>query len=135
MITTDDVRQITLFATVSTEQAEHIATLAADVRLRAQDWIAREGEAAAFFGLLSGQFAITKLVRGHQRRLALRDAGSYFGEVPVLLEAPFMASGQALEPVRLLRLTAADFLAVIAELPDVQAQLSASFMERVAGIE
>ncbi len=135
MITTDDVRQIVLFAGVTDEQAERIATLAADVRLREQDWIAREGETGAFFGLLSGQFAITKLVRGHQRLLDIRDAGSYFGEVPVLLDAPFMASGQALTPVRLLRLTTADFLAVAAAIPELQDQLRTSFLDRVGSIE
>ncbi len=135
MITPDDVRRITLFAAVSDEQAAQIAALAADVRLRAEDWIAREGEAPAFFGLLSGRFAITKLIRGHQRQLTMREVGSYFGEVPVLLDAPFIASGQACEPVRLLRLTASDFLAVVAAMPLLRAELSAAFMERISSIE
>ncbi|MBD5635369.1 MAG: LysR family transcriptional regulator, partial [Candidatus Eremiobacteraeota bacterium] len=47
MITPDLVRRIPLFAEVGDERASFIAAAAADMRLRAGDWFANEGEAPA----------------------------------------------------------------------------------------
>lgn len=135
MIANDEVRQIPLFAQLDDSTIARIAGQAADVRLTTGEWVAREGEPGAFFALLSGRFAVVKLVGGKQRQLAIREAGGYIGEIPVLLGAPFFASAQALVPCRLLRLSAQDFRTIVSRLPVLQQELTAIIQQRLLGVQ
>ncbi|HEX8032836.1 MAG TPA: FAD-dependent oxidoreductase, partial [Ktedonobacterales bacterium] len=135
MITNDEVRQIPLFAHLDDSTIAQITAQAADVRLNTGEWVAREGEPGAFFALLSGRFAVVKLVGGKQRQLAIREPGEYIGEIPILLGAPFFASGQALVPCRLLRLGARDFRAIVSQLPALHQELTAVIQQRLLGVE
>ncbi len=135
MITEDEVRQITLFASLDDAHKQRIADHAADIRVRDGDWVAREGEAAAFYVLLSGRIEISKGIGGSQRSLALREAGEFFGEVPLLIGAPFVASFRAIEPSRLLRLGPSDFAALVSATPEIHQSLTAALLERVGNLE
>lgn len=135
MITHDEVRQIPLFAQVDERTIARIAAQAADVRLNANEWVAREGEPGAFFALLSGRFAVVKLVGGKQRQLAIREAGGYIGEIPVLLGAPFFASAHALAPSRLLRLGAQEFRTIVSQVPALRGELTETIQQRLLGVE
>ncbi len=135
MITPDEVRQIPLFEHLDETTIAQIAAQAADVHLNAGEWVAREGEPGAFFALLSGRFAVVKLVGGKLRQLAIRDAGGYIGEIPVLLGAPFFASAQALDPCRLLRLGAQDFRAIVSQVPALRHELTEVIQQRLLGVE
>ena len=75
------------------------------------------------------------MVAGRQQSLAFREAGGYFGEVPLLLGAPFLASFRAIEPSRLLRLAPADFNALLQAAPSVRAALADALVSRVGGVE
>lgn len=135
MITHDEVRQIPLFAHLDENTIARITAQAADVRLNAGEWIAREGEPGAFFALLSGRFAVVKLVGRKQRQLAIREAGGYIGEIPTLLGAPYFASAQALVPCRLLRLSAQDFRTIVSQLPVLQQELTEIIQQRILSVE
>jgi len=135
MITPEEVRRIPLFATVDEEHIRRVAARAADVRLSAGDWAAREGEPGAFFVLLDGCIEITKFVGGEHRVLAERGPNDFFGEVPLLLGAPFLASFRANEASRVLRLNAADFAVLVAAAPDVRRLVSEALLARVGGVE
>lgn len=135
MITPEEVRAVPLFATVDDEQIRRVAARAADVRLSAGDWAAREGEPGAFFVLLEGCIEITKLVGGRQQVLAERGPGDFFGEVPLLLGAPFFASFRANVSSRMLRLGNADFEVLIRKAPDVRQAVSEALLARVGGVE
>jgi thioredoxin reductase (NADPH) len=135
MITNDEVRQIPLFAHLDDSTVAQITAQAADVRLNTGEWVAREGEPGAFFALLSGRFAIVKLVGGRQRQLAIREAGEYFGEIPILLGAPFFAGGETLVPCRLLRLSAQAFRAIVSQLPALHQELIEIVQQRLLGVE
>lgn len=135
MITVDQIRHIPLFAGLDGDLLRRIAARAADLRLRAGDWAAREGESGAFFVLLEGSIEITKVVAGRQRQLAVRGPGDYFGEVPLLLGAPFMASFRALDPSRLMRLSHGDFSNLLITQPAVRDALTAALIARVGGVE
>ncbi len=135
MITEDQVRGVPLFAALDDEQVRRIAARAADIRLGEGDWAAREGEAGAFYALLEGRLEITKMVAGRQQSLAFREAGGYFGEVPLLLGAPFLASFRAVEPAHLLRLAPAVFNALLQAAASVRAALTEAFLSRVGGVE
>jgi thioredoxin reductase (NADPH) len=135
MITTDEVRQIPLFAQLDESTIAQITAQAADVRLNTGEWVAREGEPGAFFALLSGRFAVVKLVGGKQRQLAIREVGGYMGEIPVLLETPFFASAQTVAPSRLLRLSAKAFRTLVAQIPALREELTGIIQERILGVE
>ncbi len=135
MITEDEVRRVPLFASLNPYQVQRIVSRAADVRIGVGDWAAREGEPGAFFALLDGCVEITKTVAGRQQQLAVRAPGDYFGEVPLLLGAPFLASFRAVEPSHLLRLSAADFAFLLSSAPAVRDQLTETLFARVGGIE
>lgn len=135
MITCDDVRGVPFFADLDDQQCTRVASHAADIRLNQDEWVAREGEAGAFFVLLSGRVAIMKSVGGVQKTLITREPGEYFGELPLLLDTPFFASGLALEPSRLLRLSASDFLWLVTQVPSIRKMMSDTLFERVQGVE
>ncbi len=113
MITVDAIRPVPLFAGLDEDLLRRIAARAADVRLRAGDWAAREGEAGAFYILLAGRMEITKTFAGRQKRLALREPGDYFGEVPLLLGAPFLANYRAVVPSHLVRVERTDLAGLL----------------------
>ena len=135
MITEEQVRGVPLFASLDDEQVRRVAARAADILLGEGDWAAREGEAGAFYVLLEGRLEITKTVSGRQEQLTIREAGDYFGEVPLLLGAPFLASFRAIEPSRVLRLTPADFNTMLQATPAVRDRLVQSLLSRVGGME
>jgi thioredoxin reductase (NADPH) len=135
MISEDMVRAFPLFAALPTEHIRRIATRAADIRLREGDWAAREGEAGAFYALLEGRLEISKMVAGAQQRLTIREAGEYFGEVPLLLGTPFIASFRALAPCRLLRISAGDFNVLLQASTAIRDEMAAALLARVSGIE
>jgi thioredoxin reductase (NADPH) len=135
MITEDEVRQIPLFAHLDERTIAQISAQAADVRLNTGEWVAREGEPGAFFALLSGRYAVVKLVGGKQRQLVIREAGEYIGEIPVLLGGPFFASAQTLEPSRLLRLSAQAFRALVSQHVTLRQELTRVIQERILYVE
>lgn len=135
MITEEEVRRVPLFAALHSEYVQRIAARAADIHVGAGDWVAREGEAGAFYALLEGRIEITKAVYGRQQSLAIREPGDYFGEVPLLLGAPFLASFRAIEPSHLLRLSPLDFAALVSSVPAVRELLTETLLARVGGVE
>ncbi len=135
MITEDQVRSIPLFASLAPEQVRRIAVRAADVRLGKGDWAAREGEAGAFFAILEGRIEIAKEIAGRQQQLAIRESGEFFGEVPILLGAPFMASFRAVVPTHLLRLAPHDLHALLQGASMMRDAITEALLSRVSGVE
>ena len=81
MITGELLTQIPLFAGLPQSERESLASRAADVRLRAGEWLLIEGQAPAFFALLEGEFAVFKSLTGRDTRIHTHKPGAYFGEV------------------------------------------------------
>ena len=73
MIEFAELRGLPVFEGVSDAALNRAAAHAADVRVDAGQWLVREGEAAAFYVLLSGTFDLLKSYPDGMRRLALRD--------------------------------------------------------------
>ncbi len=109
MITVEELHSIPLFSALPDQEATALAARLADVRLRAGDWLLHEGEQPAFFMMVDGKLEVRKRVHGEERRINVYLAGSYFGELPLLLGAPALASLRAMEPSRVARLDPEDF--------------------------
>jgi CRP-like cAMP-binding protein len=95
VITAELLRPFPLFDGVPMHELHAIADRAADIDLRAGDWLISEGEEAAFFGLLTGRLEVLKDLGGEPQRIKVYHANETFGEIPLLLDAPSVASLRA----------------------------------------
>jgi thioredoxin reductase (NADPH) len=135
VITPEEVARIPLFSELDDRLRARIAASAADVRLRADEWFAHEGETPSFFALISGRFEVLKRYGNAMRSLAVREPGDYLGEIPIVLGTTFFASARTLEVSRLLRIDAADFRRLLRESPKVRGEVLETIMSRVEGLE
>ena len=135
MITADLLRRTPLLAEVPDAELETLAGHGADIRLRAGDWLIREGEAAQFFILVEGKVEVVKEFDGVARVLSAYAPGEYFGEVPLLLGAPAVASVRAVEPSRICAFEATDFRRLIAGCRHLNGELLKTMATRVGRIQ
>jgi len=135
MITPDLLKDVPLFAEVPQAELSTIAARAADIDLREGEWLIQEGEAAAFFILLSGRLAVSKSYGGIERVINEYDAGTFFGEVPLLLGSPAIASLRAIKASRVFRLDERDFRELIVACPELNAQLLRMMATRVGYLQ
>jgi thioredoxin reductase (NADPH) len=131
MITGNLLTQIPLFAGLPPNERESLASRAADVRLRAGEWLLMEGQEPAFFALLEGELAVFKSLTGRDTRIHTHKPGAYFGEVPLLLGAPSIASVQATSPSRVVRFDAGDFHELVSHCRVLNSQIMKTMAERV----
>jgi thioredoxin reductase (NADPH) len=135
MITADLLRAVPLFASLPQAELETLAGNGADIRLRAGDWLVREGELASFFVLLEGRMEVVKEFNGVARVLTSYAPGAYFGEVPLLLGAPAVASLRALEASRVCAFEAADFRRLIASCSHLNGEIMKTMATRVGHLQ
>ena len=135
MITSELVKQIPLFAPLPESERASLAARAADVRLRTDEWFLLEGQTPAFFALLEGKVEVFKSFAGHDRHVYDYAPGDYFGEVPLLLGSPSIASLRATEPSRVMRLDAADFHELITHCRVMNAEIMKTMARRVGMIQ
>lgn len=132
MITIDELRSVPLFAALPDAEAATLAARLADVRLRQGDWLLHEGEQPSFFMLIEGALEVRKTVHGQDRRLDVYRTGTYFGELPLLLGSPAIASLRALEPSRVAQLDQGDFTLLFSECETFASELTRTMTQRFA---
>jgi thioredoxin reductase (NADPH) len=135
MVTTDEVRAISIFSTIPGADLERLANSAADIQLASGEFAVHEGDERAFYAVISGKFEIVKLFDGIARTLGWRAPGTIFGEVPLALGTPFPAGYRAAESSRVLRLDARQYYAVAAATPDFALKMGALARERIGGLQ
>jgi thioredoxin reductase (NADPH) len=135
MITADLLTRIPLFAGIPHDERASLAARAADVRLHENEWLILEGQTPAFYGLLEGKLAVHKNIAGHDQQLTTYDPGEYFGEVPLLLASPAVASIRAIEPSRVMRLDPADFHDLITHCKVLNGEIMKTMARRVGLIQ
>jgi thioredoxin reductase (NADPH) len=131
MITSDLVKRIPLFAALPDNERASIAARAADVRLQRDEWFVLEGQTPAFFALLEGTVAVFKSIAGHDQHVHDYAPGDYFGEVPLLLGSPAIASLRAAEPSRVMRFDGADFHNLVTHCRVLNAEILKTMATRV----
>jgi thioredoxin reductase (NADPH) len=135
VITVAELRSIPLFAGVPDDEASTLASRLGDVRLRAGDWLVHEGEQPSFFLLVEGGLELYKVVHGVERKLDDYGPGAYFGEVPLLLGSPAIASLRAKEPTRVAQLDGNEFRTMFAECHVFRGELLATMTRRVTNLQ
>ena len=135
MITAGELRAIPLFAALPDNEAHALAARLADVRLREGDWLLQEGDTPAFYLVLDGALAVSKAVHGVERQLDVYRPGTYFGELPILLGAPAIASIRAVAPSRVAQLDTGDFHALFAECTTFAGELTRTMTTRFTRLQ
>jgi thioredoxin reductase (NADPH) len=135
MITPDLLKDVPLFAEVPATELSTIAARAADIHLRAGEWLIHEGEAPAFFILLSGRIEVSKSFGGIERQITTYLPGTFAGEIPLLLGSPAIASLRATEASRVFRLDEHDFRQLIVACPKLNAELLRTMATRLGFLQ
>ena len=124
MITASELRTIPLFATLPDSESSALAARLADIRLHTGEWLVQEGEQPSFFMVVNGSLDVRKIVHGSDRQINTYRTGDYFGELPLLLGAPAIASVRALEPSRVAQLDRGDFTELFSACKKFSAELT-----------
>jgi thioredoxin reductase (NADPH) len=135
MITSELLRSVPLLAKVPETELGVIASRAADIRLRPNDWLIQEGELPSFFIVLSGSVEVLKMLGGTDRVINRYGPGDYGGELPLLLGSPAIASLRATEPARVARLDSADFRDLIVACPKLNAEIMRTMAARINRVQ
>lgn len=135
MITADMVAHFPLFSHLTHDQQKRIADRAADVQLQTGDWLIQEGELPSFFALLTGSLELAKMRGDVEHVIGHYGPGSFFGELPLLLDSTAVMSLRALEASRVLRLDPADFQSLILATPALGVELLKSMAKRVENLQ
>jgi thioredoxin reductase (NADPH) len=135
MVTTDEIAQVPLFASLPTADRERLSLASADIRLAPGEYAVHEGDERALFAVLEGRIEVVKLLDGVERILGERLPGATFGEVPITLGTPFPSGFRASEPTRVLRVDARDYYTMAASAPEVALKVGALARERIGGLQ
>ncbi|HEY3576992.1 MAG TPA: FAD-dependent oxidoreductase [Gaiellaceae bacterium] len=133
MVTAEEIAGIEVFAMLGSEQHEQLARGAADVILSAGEYAANEGDDRALFAVLEGKIEAVKTVDGIDKVVGERLPGDVFGEVPMVLGAPFPVGFRAAVPSRVLRIRAAEYHLVASADPIVSKAIGALAQFRMTG--
>ena len=132
------LRQVPLFADLINNATGCIPFLKQGVErwLDPGEVFIREGEPVDFFYvLLDGEVQVTKRVGGQEMVLTTHAPGAFFGEVPLLMDSPFVATGRALRPSRVYGLTREVFWQMLGGCPAIRRAILQKMAERLHDIE
>ena len=136
MFTRDELRKISLFSRLDDKTLDFLTRTSADIRLLPGEYVVYEGEThRAIFVAVEGPIEVTKFVDGTERVIGLRPPGELFGEVPVILDTPFLVSFRAKEQARVMRIDLREFRVLSEAAPDIFETVKAAAMDRVEGLE
>lgn len=94
-----------------------------------------EGDPGEFFVLLEGELEVIKKVGDQEMLLVVHRAGAFFGEVPLLLDMPFVVSGRAISKCHLFCLEKDDFWQMLATIPTIAQTIMRTTAQRVQNLE
>jgi len=136
MFTRDELRAVPLFSSLGDNELDYLTNCAADIRVQPGQYVVHEGESRrSLFATIEGRLEATKFVDGVERNVGVRTPGDLFGEVPVVLNTPFLASLRATEPSRVAEIQVKDYHAVAAVAPQIAATLGAAALDRIEGLQ
>ena len=71
----EDLRPISIFTSIPSDELEKVARSAADMRLLEKEYAYHEGDGAGLFVVITGRLEVTKIIDGHERTLGERTPG------------------------------------------------------------
>jgi thioredoxin reductase (NADPH) len=136
VFTRDELRTISLFSRLDEKTLDFLTRTSADIRLLPGEYVVYEGEThRAVFAAVEGSVQVTKFVDGAERVIGVRGTGEVFGEVPVILDTPFLVSFRAAEAARVMRINLREFRVLSELAPEIFNYVKTAAMDRVEGLE
>jgi CRP-like cAMP-binding protein len=107
----EDLNRIPLFSKLNEEEIRRCIDSSDELFLQSgEEFITEEKPADYFYVLLSGTVQVTKKVSDkNEVNVASHGAGTFLGEVPILLNIPYEVTIRTVESSRLLRLKKKSF--------------------------
>jgi thioredoxin reductase (NADPH) len=134
MIQPDELKQIPIFACLTDGQRGRIAQNAADLRVQKGEWLIREGEVPSFFVLLEGVLEVEKEYGGASQVRGRYLPGDFYGETPILLDSPTIASLRAQAPSRVLRMDRMQFKELLDSSAECASTIVHTMTQRITKI-
>ncbi len=129
----DILRRTRLFRDVSDPVLERIAYALRPLEVPAGHTVAQEGDAADRFAIVeAGSLVVSSVFSGRERELGRLLPGDFFGELGLLHRSPYGATVRAETDTRLLTLTAAEFTALLEQLPGLASAVREVAQDRKA---
>lgn len=133
----DTLRQVPLLAELPDRRLDWLIEQATEVHLQPGDIHRKEGDRADHvFVLLEGEVRITQTAGNQEIMLAIYQAKTLFGELPVLLgDEFFWASGRAITPCHILELSNQAFMELLSSCSCVMTKILRTMAERVQEVQ
>lgn len=135
MLQVSDLIKVPIFACLPETQQQRLAQTAADVYLKPGEYLIREGDPVWFFALLEGELEVLKEYAGVDRSVKKYKIGDFFGETPILLNAPSLASLRATVESRVVRLDRLQFKELIDSSEECSSIVMKTMAQRVSMIQ
>jgi len=130
--TDERLARIPLFEGLSKKQLSQVSRLMTPLDLKAGKVIARQGEVGReFLILLEGQVEVAR----DGKIIAVRGAGDFIGEIALLDNRPRTATVTARTDVVVEVLNRGEFASLLAEAPELAAQVMATMARRLAALD
>ena len=133
MVTSEEIGQFEVFATLATADRERLCRVAADISLGPGEYAVREGDEPGLLGLLNGHIEVVKIVDGVEQVIGDRRPGDMIGEISITLGTPHPAGFRAIEASRVFRIEPQDYHAVAAVAPEVGKHVGRLVSNRLSG--
>jgi signal transduction histidine kinase len=132
----DFIHRQVLFAGLSDQDTEWLASMAKTVTLPAGEYLMREGTAGdSLYVVIKGELQVVKRSGGQDVVLAVRGPGEIFGEMSLLDRAPHSASVLALQECQLLEIGRDAFMELLATRPQATLAILRTVTERLRNTE
>jgi signal transduction histidine kinase len=98
--------------------------------------LASEGERNGYFDvLLEGEVRVTRIYDGQSILMRVSKAGSYIGEIMLLLDSPWLSTVRVTKPARVFRLNEQSFWRLMTGCPTVAREVFRSAASRMRNVE
>lgn len=133
MLVKEDLYRIPLFSKLNEEEIRRCIDSSDELLLQSgQEFISEGKTADYFYVLLSGSVQVTKkLSDKNEVNVASHSAGTFMGEVPILLGIPYEVTIRTLESSRLLRLRKEKFWNILTSCTSMTNEILRTMAQRV----
>jgi len=130
-----DVRQVSIFSSLSAEDAKEISPYLQAYTFRKKETIFSEGDPSEWFYLVkSGKVKITKLSHeGKEIILELISSGDFFGGIAVVRGFPYPANAVAMEDTEVLRISRRNLMRIMDRFPNLMYCMATNIGDRIKG--
>lgn len=131
----ETLHQVSFLSHLSDEQLKCIEK-GSELWLHSGDILVEQGEMSrCFYILVRGEIHFSQKVDEQEVPLVSYQAGTFFGEIPLLLDQPFIATGRAMGECHLFKFCQEDFWELLAACPIVMRRILKEMAQRASKFE